>query len=96
MKKITLGFIFMLFTSPEAHAKDLKPQEFIDVVYKIQTVDSKSLVSFQRTPSIYEITQDLKDGKSLLSKLEESQKSQKALRVKVDPLTRKILEVKGP
>lgn len=84
-----------LFVGISAFANEtpiLKTQNFIDRVYKIKTIKEKSFITFHREPVLYEIEQN----KTVLSKLEKSQKTQKPVAVTVDPLTRKILEVKGP
>lgn len=86
---IILSFSFSAF----AEKPVMKTQNFVDRVYKIKKHKEKSLITFHREPVLYEIAES---NKTLLLKLEESQKTKKPIAVTVDPLTRKILEIKGP
>lgn len=92
--RILLGsLILFLSTSVFAETSAMKTQNFLDRVYKIRKHKEKSLITFHREPVLYEVV----DGdKNILKKLELSQKTKKPIAVTVDPLTRKILEVKSP
>jgi nicotinic acid phosphoribosyltransferase len=70
-----------------------KRQSFIDKVYKVQNLKGKYYISFHREPVLYEVEEK---NTSILTKLEQSQKQKKPVAVTVDPLSKKILEVKGP
>lgn len=95
MKFIVAIILMLTATVSRAETAALKPQKFIDVVYKIKSAKDKSLISFRRTPTIYEVgAGDQKETPELLKKLEGSQKNKKPIEVIVDPLSRKILEVK--
>lgn len=69
-----------------------KSQSFIDKVYRVQRLQGKYYISFHREPVLYEVEEK---NTSVLTKLEQSQKQKKPIAVTVDPLTKKILEVKG-
>ncbi|MBV2167499.1 MAG: hypothetical protein KUL82_02220 [Bdellovibrio sp.] len=94
MKLFLTTLAFLLGSSAFAEEPTVKPHSFIDVVYKIKTQNGKSLITFYRAPTLYEIP-EVKDV-TLLRKLEASQKDKKPIRVTVDPLTRKILSIKAP
>lgn len=85
--------LLLVSFSAFAQKPALKTQNFVDRVYKIKKHKEKALITFHREPVLYEITEG---EKTLLRKLEESQKTKKPVAVTVDPLTRKILEIKGP
>ncbi|WII70768.1 hypothetical protein QJS83_09880 [Bdellovibrio sp. 22V] len=93
MKFFVIALLFVSSTS-FAQGPQMKPQSFLDVVHKVKTTKDKSLITFKRTPTIYEVPAD--SQKEILKKLEASQKNQKAIEVTVEPVSRKIIEVKGP
>ncbi|WP_374076928.1 hypothetical protein [Bdellovibrio bacteriovorus] len=93
MKSLLVVIILLFSFSVFAQKPVMKNQNFVDRVYEIKKHKEKSLITFHREPVLYEINEG---DKSLLLKLEEGQKTKKPIAVTVDPLTRKIIEVKGP
>lgn len=96
MKILTTLLVVLMTSTGFAQSSGPKPQKIVDVVFKIQKIDEKSMISFYRAPTIYEVTGDTKGASDLLALLEKSQKTQKPVQVTVDNRTRKILEVKEP
>lgn len=83
-------FVGLSLGTESAFAKN---QSFIDKVYKVQNLKGTYYISFHREPVLYEVEEK---NTSVLAKLEQSQKQKKPVTVTVDPVTKKILQVKGP
>lgn len=96
MKYLIAVLVLFMTSAGVAQTSGPKPQKVVDVVFKIQKVKDKSLISFHRAPTIYEVVSEQTDAMDILGKLESSQKNNKAVEVTVDNLSRRILDVKAP
>lgn len=93
MKLLMIIASIFFCVSAFAKSSSVEIRTFIDRVYQINKIQERMVVSFDREAVLYEVTTQ---EKSLLQKLEQSQKKKKPVAVTVNPLTKHILKVKGP
>ncbi|MGE5086324.1 MAG: hypothetical protein ACM3MG_08510 [Bacillota bacterium] len=93
MRSVIASFCVFAGLSLGSELSLARNQSFIDRVYKVQNLKGKNYISFHREPILYEVEEK---NTNILTQLQQSQKQQKSVTVTVDPLTKKILEVKGP